>query len=447
MAFKCFQFSCGIATFSNNRYDGLFTHILQIAHAENAIWHAAVALGSLHQHEAVPSLQKSDAFSLVHYSRALKLLNIKIASGDSVSPITILAACLLLATFEVLHRHFEQASLHYFGGLNYLCDIAERRVPGLTALQAHETFPGFLDAFQRLEISSSVFDWRRSKFNYDALVTLPITLYPDLVIRDMRKATETALHCLLSLRQLESASIATEYFSSSFEVERLRDAILTAIGYWDAAMCYLDLQLTTSEQVKRAQVLQIYVTHCKICALTIHPQLENEMRFDLCMPEFDKIARLAADFFGTGQVEAHEEGFLRYPSFSVHIGVLHILWFVAIKCRDPRVRRHAIRLLRGCNHGDNDAWDGQKIARYAERVVVIEEDAHVSTATDVVEGKRIVQAWFNHKRDDGILHCRKRVHGSSDKWLEWQEVLNEDDGKACMTAKFERRQDVTDGKV
>jgi hypothetical protein len=58
--------------------------------------------------------------------------------------------------------------------------------------------------------------------------------------------------------------------------------------------------------------------------------------------------------------------------FSVDMGFIPPLFYTAIKCRNPRIRRQAIELLIFAPHREG-FWDGVLVARIAGEVIKLEE--------------------------------------------------------------------------
>ena len=185
------------------------------------------------------------------------------------------------------------------------------------------------------------------------------------------------------------------------------------------------LESSLSHQIlrQRAMLLKIYLSYCQISvsALSFRDDEITELRYDSYFLEFKELLALCKTFMDCGDLETHEEGGLRYPSFTIHIGIIHILWYVCIKCRDPKTRREAVQLLNHCHHGEGDTFDGVMIAGYADIVIKLEEGVEMpSAAEDVPEERRISRPYFNIMRDDHVLHCEKGDFRLGEKWNRWQ---------------------------
>ena len=81
------------------------------------------------------------------------------------------------------------------------------------------------------------------------------------------------------------------------------------------------------------------------------------------------------------------------PSFSLESGINMNLYSIAVRCRDPRIRRKAIALLRRANKHEG-LWRSDVTAHVAERIVELEEEGlgDVKSYQDVPADKRILDA-------------------------------------------------------
>jgi hypothetical protein len=90
----------------------------------------------------------------------------------------------------------------------------------------------------------------------------------------------------------------------------------------------------------------------------------DEMQFDRFAAQFKLVVELAENL---SSMEGADQ------DFDVDIELVPVLYYVAIKCRHPVIRRRAIALLKACPRREG-LWDGTCTARVAQEVLDIEED-------------------------------------------------------------------------
>jgi len=106
--------------------------------------------------------------------------------------------------------------------------------------------------------------------------------------------------------------------------------------------------------------------------------------------------------------------------FSMELGVIHPLFFIAWKCRDWKLRRRAIAELRKC--GKEGVWEGPIMAVVAERIAQIEEQG-LEPGAMVPEAFRIHDLRKGVEYDERVVRAEMRLAQDS-TWKNWT-VLRE----------------------
>ena len=424
LAFKYFQYSCGAIVQNEFKYRPLFEYILQAAQVEPSVWHATVALGCLQRPDNAPNASDGPAFGFRQYGKAVKILNHSLTIPTNMKSEVVLATSLLFATFEVLHKDFMKGSQHINASLNYMCHLVQ-------AGAAHDdnVFAALVDVFARLAISASIFRGQRSKLSTDPFIWLTTHLNGTDEF-SMAVAGYGVLFCLSAMRFLEQAEnqeTSNEHIQGvgPNHLLILRNELLDSIQFWQVSMKQLEASQINISIRHRALLLKIYMAYCKISvsALRMGSTEPSELRYDRHILDFRQLLASCRDFMERGDLEFYEQGGLRYPSFTIHIGIIHILWYISIKCRDPHIRRGAVKLLNHCHHGEGDTFDGVMISGYADMVIKLEEGPEsTTTAQDVPVERRISKPYFNVVRDDHVLHCEKGDFRLGDEWTKQQPI-------------------------
>ncbi|KAK5688403.1 hypothetical protein LTS10_000381 [Elasticomyces elasticus] len=146
-----------------------------------------------------------------------------------------------------------------------------------------------------------------------------------------------------------------------------------------------------------------------------------ESRWDAVQPLFADVVSLAERVVeGLGQ-----DG--RYSSFSTEQGYVASTFFAATRCRDPTIRRRAIKVLRKLPRQEG-IWESTGAVAIAQRWMEIEEEdlPAVTCASDVPEGKRVfmVRTSINIDRRSGNFqfHMTNAGHDSSEPVIKKETV-------------------------
>jgi hypothetical protein len=120
----------------------------------------------------------------------------------------------------------------------------------------------------------------------------------------------------------------------------------------------------------------------------------QECAFDACTAEFDKILSLAALCIGDDDDTTTSSSTLSssnsfaslnttHPpsSFSLEMGIIFALYFTAIKCRSPDIRRRAIYFLSQVNPQREGMWDAMVLRALSQYVVEFEESGCLRAVT------------------------------------------------------------------
>jgi hypothetical protein len=147
----------------------------------------------------------------------------------------------------------------------------------------------------------------------------------------------------------------------------------------------------------------------------------DEISFDKHVLDFEDIISLAeATFERELELLTGEE----YANFSVQMQVIS-LYYTAIKCRNPLIRRRALALLEHCSRTEG-FWDSKMVIKVAQRVMKIEEEG-LEGQTDATclivpsEWSRIHDIKITHQMvgdsRKALVEFRQRPNGDSRQWL------------------------------
>lgn len=159
--------------------------------------------------------------------------------------------------------------------------------------------------------------------------------------------------------------------------------------------------------------------HYSMASVMISACLEpgNEMLYDSHTISFASIVRQAVDLWNLTLQEHNivniwQDYIAPEPSFTAGTGFIPPLYFTALKCRVPKIRREAINLILSAPHREG-LWDGLLAAQVANRIMMIEEKncrshAGISVSSDLITDSRSTMAG-----GVSLIPKTARVHQSS----------------------------------
>lgn len=143
-----------------------------------------------------------------------------------------------------------------------------------------------------------------------------------------------------------------------------------------------------------------------------------EVTFDQFTPDFEEIVSRVENLTRIlGLKEGEPLGRETVP-FTMELGVIHPLFFVAWKCRDRQLRRRAMAELRKC--GKEGAWEGPIMAVVVAKIAEIEEEGSPKRA-DIVESARIHDVRKTVVYDERVVMVEFKLAQDS-TWKNWRTI-------------------------
>ncbi|KAL7816366.1 hypothetical protein V8C44DRAFT_370140 [Trichoderma aethiopicum] len=406
--------------------------VLQECHFEPAIRHAVVALGALYktleqscEPDLPPLAGAMSRFDSVmchwqvairKYSEACKaMLHL---SGDKLSTNkTRLMASVLLACFDSFIGDHRQAIVQIQTGLRLLARIQYDRTQAPYSNERVEE--DLLIIFTRLAIQAKSYDMA-FHFPHPYVIHLgpqslndPSTPLSDTgspqpsspipykfsSLREARLASDQL--CEMLLRFIEHLQRAKKEPSYTLPPSwrQLGATFQSQIDSWSQAFEPIFQSRLTQPNMSLLEksgiaALKMFQVNTNVIFLTIF--CAAEVQFDAFLSHFQAIVNLGWEVVGDDEKRAATErcpdprrcrqqhglpptaGAAAFPthgikpSFSADLGIVPPLFVVATKCREPTVRREAIRLLRSSARREG-MWDSELAANIAQWVMEIEE--------------------------------------------------------------------------
>jgi hypothetical protein len=363
--------------------------VLQVGDSEPAVRLAIMAVGSLfeHMHHKMPGSPTKDnqavvtgrryQFAIQCYNKAISALMQRMEQRDSAEEIALLT-CVLFICVEFLQGNEAEALTLCVQGSKVLhsvpntdCELGFAQTSqgkGKIGMIIEDVSP----IFTRLGILSSLFGQPIQTTSPDMLLTEPTPPELSFSFHALAEARD-ALYDLMEKGQavLRAAMICKwAPDNSSITPEALyplRHRMLWSLDSWAEAFTTLDCSLDPSalySDIYASTLLRLYHLITYIWVSTCLDK--SETAFDSHMVGFTSIINLSELLLAKGSAAN------ALPHFTFEMGLIPPLYFTAINCRHPTLRRKAVSLLRQGSRRES-LWDAEPMARIAERVIELEE--------------------------------------------------------------------------
>ncbi|KXX80910.1 Transcriptional regulatory protein moc3 [Madurella mycetomatis] len=360
------------------------------------------------------------------YSHACNAL-VKTGSAEMISHRTRLMASVLLACFDSFVGDHKQAIVQIQTGLGLLEQLRAERRRAFLASPDEPVEEELTQMFTRLAIQAKSYDmafhfpqpWvvrltASSNQGQDPSspasdVSSPISVHQDPIpdqfasVMEARVAWDKLCERIFRFTETMFAyaqngvmgvlPASLQHYGASFKAD---------IEAWSRAFDHILASRTapgvSSQEKAGIAVLKMFQIMGMILFMMTFS--DSEMHFDRFAPLFQAIVDLALEVVGDEERRAAarrcpDPGFCRHrpqsqhggrdifggheyaarhikPSFSADLGIVPPLYVVATKCRDPRIRRQAIQLLRSSARREG-MWDSELTARIGMWIAEIEE--------------------------------------------------------------------------
>jgi hypothetical protein len=367
-----------------------------VGHEEPVVRNAIIALGTLHEDyqdrcgKYSPQLIDDQSYqhALKLYGGALRELNQRLNEPTKSNAKLAIIASILFACFEVLRRNNMAAVIHYQQGMREL--IRQMNIPQSTDSSLTPYSPGskarfrempqdevdeLLRVFARYDIQACTF----SKDIAEPLSTdvgqVPRILPTNLTLSQVRYHLD---NLLVSVYQLvKSDARMYRYWKRDavpLDWQTRRQEALEIFDAWMAALeNFFSAQgpRLSSTDIKSLLGLRLQIKTAVIM-LKVCIDSGPESTFDAFEDDFEdmvfKVEQMTTALAMPEQRPLEDEA----TPFTMELGIVHPLFFVACKCRDWSLRRRAVAQLKRA--GKEGVWEGPIVAVLAQRIMELEEE-------------------------------------------------------------------------
>jgi hypothetical protein len=427
--------------------------VLAVSQSEPAVRHALVAVGALnerrdtylrdvtftrsivvdHPQETGATFncsqqQHNDPFALSQYNKAIAHLSNAMNSASSNAVDTALLVCILFVCVECLRGDYAPALKHFRGGMSIALAAAGKECPNSRAAKMTDIRKRLMPFFNRLELLCQLYG-QRPEYEYGIE---PSEALPD-AFHSIVEARDSIVHLMnISIRLIHHTKFRRYCNEITLDDVIQHNEVVSCLSTWRQLLDdFLATAPPSSHLTEAATILEIQ----RIATLTWlnRALVPEESAADADIPLYEQAVRLAESL----QIRDHNQttvtmskSTLPASTFLFDMEIVSPLYLVAIKCRDPSIRRRAIAVLRHTVRREG-LWDSVKAAAIAERVMQIEEKGLPTLDGSVLpaEGARVANCHIDsgpglnpsgHKVT--FYTMPEGVRGRWHTWDEWVEL-------------------------
>ena len=438
--------------------------ILQVSHEEPSILHGAIALGSMHRSLTINgsvAKKMADGLSDQHqllglqqYTKSIGQLKDRLNSPKSPRLIeVVLMNVALFVSLELLMGHQRNAIAHLKSGHKILSESQVRKhdqsQEGSLLLLDPEPCSVeeyLVEFFARLDVQSAIFGEQspsivrvpqRSTAEYELRIPNSFSNFTEA--RQYQDTLTSAIFRLRSQSLNNVLFICHGQLMDSRIRSSLSDAAKSArrkeleqrLSEWRRAFNNLikePKQLLGSKEARAAVLLQMH--HNTISLLASASLFDAEMDYDEHLSDFQKIVDLATDYMKEEKSKLPRPAISSVPTFTIDMGIIGPLYLIGHKCRDPRIRRDAVSLLRRSAMHREGMWDSTA-ADFVARIIAIEEaeaglEGKATMAEEIPESARLYDAILDRSQDykRGVIIRGRFRHQVDGEWYIREEIFD-----------------------
>ena len=330
-----------------------------------------------------------EEFMLQHYNKAIHALRANTTTNSKYSLRVALITCMIFVALEYLRGQYQIGSAHLRYGIQLLTNISapkSRSAMSPNILSPAEDFAhkALINAYSRLSIQAAMFGHVPSFLCIVARDPQDHALpYRFSSMIDARQTFDDLLHRVHCLKRhfMNLRSSRTLIDDKMFET---RKRILEDLSLWrkvyDASAAQMDVNGSLRDRFGYL-LLRVY-HHMATIMASVCLSSKGEMIFDSYT---DNFSALLTSFIEVWSLWANMNIQTKYhkdvlkasacggSGFTVELGYIPPLFYTALKCRAPRMRRQAVWALRSAPHREG-VWNGPILADVLGEVIRLEEN-------------------------------------------------------------------------
>jgi hypothetical protein len=430
---------CTVPAFAGGSETGFWESLLpKVGQQEPIVRNAIVALGTLHEdyqlregkfHNQLieePSYQHA----LQLYGKALRQLNGHLHQRSTHGAKLAIISSILFACFEVLRRNNMAAVIHYQAGMRELTrqmnitkaaamstNRSSSSPPALKPIPQGE-LDELLRVFARYDIQACTF----SKPHAESIdFNLPLVRPTSLTLPEVRMHLD---NLLISVYQLVKSNLGMYRYWRRDTVPvnwlKQKEEATTTFEEWLNALENFFHQSNVTLRPGDVKGLLGLRLQIRVAIIMLKTCIDcgPESSFDVFEAEFEDMVH-QVELMGDALCLCEGRPLDNEATpFTMDLGIIHPLFFIATKCRNWSLRRRAIVELRRA--GREGVWEGPIMAVVGERIMQIEEHG-------VPWGEAIPERNRLHEIRKNVAYDTRKVYVEATKasdltWKNWEKL-------------------------
>ena len=327
--------------------------LLQLAHAEPAIWHATLALGALQQRRDLRAPVSSSTHALDN--QVMENHALAITHGRNLKdPAKLLALSLALVSVTNMTGRYKESQVH-IGAAHRL----------LRQTQNNPTTKSAAEILTRLDLQAMTFSDSSAPYSFQDASWLTKV---DLDLRNGEKIESygqagTMLFALARRVLMYDEALAFGKLEEG-QMGPVADEIMQDVTTWELKMGFFERR---NRPESESWALSVRMYHTLLRLMLIATFFGPERRWDKSLGYFERIIACAKSLIAaTERTETRN-------LMSLEPGLIIPLFLTTTKCRHSQVRRLAAKLLHQLKKQEG-LWPSDGAVAVGERVMAIEEE-------------------------------------------------------------------------
>lgn len=354
---------------------------LQVSHLYPALWHAITAVACVHRcfiSRSAPLSSSQDGenpqlleFALKQFNKAIKSLSLLMSGRDlgQLDKLVVLTTCILFTCLCSMEGRQTHAFMHINNGLKLLHQWNTKQ-GGLRGPQSDLTVDMLVLMFSRLDTQVRP---------YIAGQEVVLQWTEDQIFVSSAKASfKTLLNAYVDLEMLFNGLM--QLFLSAYcrvpdpKFLEQREEYIQDFADWDTRLVTYLGTVPCNADSNALRILSLRRMFAE--ALLAMDMTKGELAHDDVLSVFAKTLDIVEEMLPT-PVQHTEDGvkgsaFPRPPTFSLATMVVEPLYWIGVRCREPIIRRRALRLLQ-LNPRREGICEGMTAVKIVEQVIEMEE--------------------------------------------------------------------------